>query len=103
MSKKVVYKVLSIRDYRGGAEDKVSTYVRVDQLLYDGPSYAEMDSTVYELDDFMDIHLIYLHTASCLVILRDEMAAHGVGFEYDYSVYTRYIASIKRELQALQA
>lgn len=97
--KKIVYKVFSIRDYRGGAEDEIKTYVRVDQLLYDGPAYAEMDSTVYEIDDFQDIHALY-----CM-IQEANKEVHGIlksPFEYEYSVYTKYIAKIKHELMSMQ-
>ncbi len=86
--KKIVYKVFSVREYRGGAEDKVSTYVRIDMRLYDGPAYADMDSSVYELDDFQDIHAIYQQNVSQTL-------------EYDYSEYSKWLAKIKRELASL--
>lgn len=86
--KKIKYVVYSIRDYRSGPEDKVTTNVRVDMQLWDGPCYADMDSSVYEMDDFMDIHEIYKKAIS-------------ETFEYDYSVYFKYIAKIKQELMSL--
>lgn len=97
--KKIVYKVFSIRDYRGGAEDVVKTYVRVDMQLWDGPAYADMDSSVYEMDDFQDIHNLY-----CMAQDAGKLA-HGDAkspFQYEYSLYTKYIAKIKAELMSLQ-
>lgn len=102
MTKKVVFKVHSIRDYRGGAEDKITTWVHVDQLLYDGDAYAEMDSTVYDIEDFQDIHAIYLRTAQRVASMGNETEDRELGFEYEYDVYKQYILRLKKELQALQ-
>lgn len=95
MSKKVLYKVYSIRDYRSGADDVVTTNVRVDMFSYDGPAFALMDSSVYEIDDFMDIHQAY--KAAAQACPKDAI----VRFEYEYDVYARYIDRIKRELAAM--
>jgi len=92
--KKIFYKVCSIRDYQGGAEDKLSTYVRIDRYLYDGPAFAEMDSTVYEIDDFVDIHTIYLKLAALV-------PSKELYFEYDWLVYQKYIQNLKKELLAM--
>lgn len=87
--KKIKYIVYSIREYDKNYIGEQGTFVRVDQLLYDGPAYAEMDSTVYDIDDFQDIHEIYKANISNT-------------FEYDYTVYTKYIERIKEELLSLK-
>lgn len=101
MNKKVVFKVISIRDYRGGAEDIVQTYVRVDQFLYEGEAFAEMDSTVYDLDDFKDIHAIYVRTAQCSTNMAYQMNDNSLLFEYDYKEWTNHVNRLKREIMAL--
>ena len=87
--KRIRYRVDSVKDYRGGAEDVIKTYVRVTQLLYDGPAYAEMDSTVYEIDDFRDIHEIYKNNQSTTL-------------EYDHQVYGMYLKKLYAEIALLK-
>ena len=96
--KKIVYKVISIREYDKDFIGQQGTFVRVDQLLYDGPAYAEMDSTVYDIDDFQDIHILYQQMSKAMKALPN----NELGFEYDYSVYFKYVEKIKRELMSMQ-
>ncbi len=97
--KKIVYKVFSIREYDKDFIGQQGTFVRVDQLLYDGPAYAEMDSTVYDMDDFQDIHRLYLKIASKMAHWDIK---EGPPFQYDHSVYTKYVERIKRELMSMK-
>lgn len=88
MNKKVVFRVFSVRTYRKDGDKGEETYVRIDQLLYEGDAFAEMDSTVYDIDDFKDIHEIY-------------KANQTETLQYDYKEWDRYLAEIKRQLMSL--
>lgn len=87
---KVKYVVYSIREYDNDGKG-ARYHVRVDQRLYEGEAWAEMDNTVYDFDDFMDIHKIYLKLAE----------SNPEIFGYDFTEYTKHLTRLKQEMLRL--
>src|SRR5689334_9439587 len=100
-NKKVLFKVESVREYDKDFIGQKGTWVCIAQYLYEGDAFAQIDTTVYDMDDFSDIHSLYLKTAA-VVITSAEASKLKPWFEYDYNVYSNHLAKIKLDLMRLQ-
>lgn len=96
--KKVLYKIYSVRDYDKDFIGQQGTFVRIDQLLCDESECQELDSTVYPIDVFEHIHKVYLMASAASKFMKGKDAT----FQYDYSVYTKYVDGIRNELIGMQ-
>ena len=95
--KHILYKVYSVREYDKDYIGQQGTFVRIDQLLCDGEECKELDSTVYSMETFKDIHGIYRNLHGMSNFINGDKAA----FIYNYSVYTDYVNNIVRELKEM--
>lgn len=94
--KKIVYKVHSINEYKKDGDKPAQIYIRIDQELHEDGAFAEMDSTVYDIDDFKDIHELY--------IMIQEACKKGMenpSFEYAYTQWTIYKKKLHKELMSM--
>jgi hypothetical protein len=85
---KLRYTVFSVREYRGGAEDKLDTYIRIDSLLVIGNEELFLDSTVCTMQTFSTLHPILQKMASEV-------------FSYDYDIYNLHVQELKKSLSRL--
>ncbi len=97
--KKLVYRIYMVKEYKKDGDKPEQVYIGIEQNLYEGEAFATMDTTVYDLDDFKDIHEIYKNTAATI---KDYDTSRLSFFEYDCAKWDEYLAKLKREIMAMQ-
>ncbi len=97
--KKLVYRIYMVKEYKKDGDKPEQVYIGIEQNLYEDEAFATMDTSVYDLDDFKDIHEIYKNTAATV---KDYDTSRPSFFEYDCTKWDEYLAKLKREIMAMQ-